>query len=113
MVNENNQKGLNPANGISPNFYLFKKVLSDTNKIKTEIVLLVVPSESVSAYKSAGTWKDFTNIIGKDLSGVEETLVDDVDTPAEYYNLNGVRVENPENGVYIKRQGGKATKVVM
>ena len=32
--NQNNQKGLTPANGISPNFISLQKVLSDSNKIK-------------------------------------------------------------------------------
>jgi hypothetical protein len=33
--NQNNQKGLIPPNGTSPNFfYSLKKVLSDTNKKK-------------------------------------------------------------------------------
>lgn len=30
----------------------------------------------------------------------------------EYFNLQGVRVANPENGLYIVRQGGKTTKVM-
>ena len=29
--NQNNQKGLTPANGISPNFISLQKVLSDSN----------------------------------------------------------------------------------
>ena len=45
-------------------------------------------------------------------SGVENVL-DDSNTHVDYYNLQGVRVENPSNGVFIKRQGGKATKVVI
>ena len=32
---------------------------------------------------------------------------------AEYYNLQGVKVENPERGLYIKRQGNKVTKVIL
>lgn len=40
-------------------------------------------------------------------------IMEDTDSTVEYYNLNGMRVENPEKGVYIKRQGGKAMKVVM
>lgn len=33
--------------------------------------------------------------------------------PAEYFNLQGVRVAQPEQGqLYIKRQGGKAVKVI-
>lgn len=31
---------------------------------------------------------------------------------AEYFNLQGVRVLNPQNGVFIMRQGGKVSKVV-
>ncbi|MBR3830948.1 MAG: N-acetylmuramoyl-L-alanine amidase [Muribaculaceae bacterium] len=33
------------------------------------------------------------------------------DAPVEYYNLQGVKVANPSNGVFIKVQGKKATKV--
>ena len=36
---------------------------------------------------------------------------EDCDGVAEYYNLQGVRVENPQNGLYIKRVGAKAVKV--
>lgn len=32
--------------------------------------------------------------------------------PVEYYNMQGVRVANPENGIFIMRQGRKAVKVV-
>ena len=45
-------------------------------------------------------------------SGVAETLVD-ANAPVEYYNLQGVKVANPENGIFVKKQGGKATKVVL
>ena len=30
--------------------------------------------------------------------------------PAVYYNLQGVQVANPDNGVYIVRRGNKVTK---
>lgn len=36
----------------------------------------------------------------------------DSNAPVEYYNLQGVRVDNPENGLYIKVQGNKAAKVI-
>ncbi len=35
------------------------------------------------------------------------------DMPVEYYNLQGVRIENPKNGMFIKKQGNKITKVVL
>lgn len=45
-------------------------------------------------------------------AGVEDITVDG-NEPVEYFNLQGVRVENPSNGLYIRRQGAKAQKVVM
>lgn len=35
------------------------------------------------------------------------------DAPVEYFNLQGVRVENPVNGLFIRRQGTKVTKIVV
>ncbi|MDO4320843.1 MAG: hypothetical protein Q4C34_09750 [Bacteroidales bacterium] len=40
-----------------------------------------------------------------------ESVVADSDTAVEYYNLQGVRVTNPANGIYICRRGNTATKV--
>ena len=37
----------------------------------------------------------------------------DVNAPVEYYNLQGIKVANPEKGIFIKKQGKKATKVVL
>ena len=45
-------------------------------------------------------------------SAVESVGVDN-NVPVEYYNLQGVKVANPEKGIYIKRQGSKATKVIL
>lgn len=42
-----------------------------------------------------------------------ENISEDVETPAEYYNLQGMRVMNPKNGIFIKKQGEKIKKVVM
>lgn len=36
----------------------------------------------------------------------------DLNAPAEYFNLQGVRVANPDCGVYIVRQGNKVSKIV-
>ncbi len=33
--------------------------------------------------------------------------------PVEYFNLQGMKVANPENGLFIKKQGKTATKVVL
>lgn len=43
-------------------------------------------------------------------TGVSEITVDN-EAAVEYFNLQGVRVNNPTNGLYIMRQGSKTTKV--
>ena len=46
--------------------------------------------------------------------GVEQVKVaNDEDAPIEYYNLQGVRVDNPAAGLYIRRQGNTVTKVLV
>lgn len=37
----------------------------------------------------------------------------DENAPVKYFNLQGIRVDNPTSGLYIKRQGSKVTKVIM
>lgn len=43
-------------------------------------------------------------------AGVDNIAVDS-NAPAVYYNLQGMPVENPSNGIYIKRQGNKTQKL--
>lgn len=46
-----------------------------------------------------------------DVTGIENIAIEN-GVPAEYFNLQGVRVENPtEGGIYIMRQGTKTSKV--
>ena len=40
-------------------------------------------------------------------------LVVDENAPAEYYNLQGVRVYDPAGGLYLVRKGGKVSKVMI
>lgn len=47
-------------------------------------------------------------------TGVDNVAVDGENAAAEYYNMQGVRVENPaKGGLYIKRQGSKVSKVAL
>lgn len=46
----------------------------------------------------------------------EGSMVDGIETSSaavEYYNLNGVRVSNPSNGLYIVKQGKKVSKMIV
>ncbi len=68
-----------------------------------------VKDEGIPAGTSRYAWNWYTFGAG---AGVENVAVDNSNAPAEYFNLQGVRVNNPENGVFICRQGNKVTKVV-
>lgn len=50
--------------------------------------------------------------VSKSGSAVEDITVD-ANAPVEFYNLQGIRVANPENGIFIRRQGDKATKIII
>lgn len=51
----------------------------------------------------------YTVTIGS--TGVE--VLNQATGEVEYYNLQGVKVANPEKGIYIKKQGDKTSKVVL
>lgn len=46
-------------------------------------------------------------------SGIETVTAEGEDQPVEYFDMNGIRVAEPQNGLFIKRQGSKATKVIV
>lgn len=49
-----------------------------------------------------------------DCAGIEDVTVDNNDAPVEYYDLRGIRVENPTApGLYIRRQGNSASKILV
>ncbi len=58
------------------------------------------------------TWPEF-RLTPSEHVGItipEADAVADSEAPVEYYNLQGQRVLNPSAGLYIRRQGAKATK---
>ena len=46
------------------------------------------------------------------LSAIVE-VEESADGEAEYYSIQGIRVDNPANGIYIKRKGAEVTKVLI
>ncbi len=51
---------------------------------------------------------------GKSINtGVENINIPEENTPAIYYNLQGIQTTNPQKGLYIKQQGNKTTKVII
>lgn len=54
----------------------------------------------------------FGDYIDVSTAGVSD-IINDENGETVYYNLQGQRVNNPENGIFIRRQGGKTSKVVV
>ncbi len=42
-----------------------------------------------------------------------ENIAAEPDASVEYYNMQGIRVANPENGLYIVKHGNKVSKVIV
>ena len=68
---------------------------------------------SVVAVNAEGKKSAVSNEIEVDLTtaGIDEIIVDN-NAPVEYFNLQGIRVDNPGTGIYIRRQGSLVEKVI-
>lgn len=71
---------------------------------------LEVLEDCIKYYVDTDGWKKFVHIGA--VSGINDIQADS-NAPVEYFNLQGVKVSNPENGIFIRRQGGKTSKVLM
>ncbi|MBD5265851.1 MAG: hypothetical protein HDS44_02665 [Bacteroides sp.] len=70
---------------------------------------------SVSGAVSLNAFRisDSQGSFGNDFTGIADITADDDNAPVEYFNLQGIRVDNPTPGLYIRRQGKKVEKVVV
>ncbi|MDE6283720.1 MAG: hypothetical protein K2L97_07000 [Muribaculaceae bacterium] len=53
------------------------------------------------------------NALGDLISGITDVAADDVNAPVEYFNMQGMRVNADQPGLYIRRQGNQVSKVVI
>ena len=69
-----------------------------------------------AAVEAGKEYKVTINLNDNTITISESTAVEGIEVEegeAVYYNLQGVKVANPENGVFIKVQGNKASKVLV
>ncbi len=72
---------------------------------------LEVPEESLTAYSTAPMWRNFKTIVA--IKGAVVGNIKAEDSPAEYYNLQGIRLpDQPTSGIYVERRGADAKKVI-
>lgn len=88
-----------------------EKVWNATTDDEVNSVKFEVPSDGTNTYIKAISME--CTKIPSVPSGVSDMEATDENAPVEYYNLQGLRVLNPENGIYIRRQGSKVTKVII
>ncbi len=67
-----------------------------------------------STADGADTWeiRNLT-LTGEKDAVVVDSLISDDNAPVVYYNLQGMKVSNPTEGMYIRVQGSKSTKVLI
>lgn len=98
------------AGGDMKNYALFIKELSFTwrtgepqivgERLKTYVTLNPDPKGDVTELPAVD-------------SGAVNSISTDLNAPVEYFNLQGVKVANPENGIFIRKQGKKTSKVII
>ena len=75
--------------------------------VEEGLLKIAVKNEARSTRTNAKAELQLVNSI---LTAVESI---EVEAPAEYYNLQGIKVDKPGNGIFIKKQGSKASKVIL
>lgn len=91
----------------------------DKFTITDSSITVTLTQENVDKLKATGLVIQATGFVLDQLllvpdntTGATNLVIDNNDCAVEYYNLQGVRVSNPENGIFIRRQGNKTIKVI-
>lgn len=92
---------------------------SDKFTITDSSITVTLTQENVDRLKATGLViqadrfvLDQLLLVPDNTTGAADLIIDNNDCTVEYYNLQGVRVSNPENGIFIRRQGNKTIKVI-
>ena len=86
-------------------------IVKDTTQNPTNFTVTIPAGETSVTVPVLVDLNAMTLTINGEVTGIEEVGVDAGE--AVYYNLQGVKVANPENGIFIKKQAGKTTKVIL
>lgn len=97
--------GIKKGEGRFSHSYSVSPVIEDENGNLARRIMLYKDCNGLGVYTLAQ--EGFVN-------GVSNIITDNTNAPVEYFNLNGVRVQGElVPGLYIKRQGTEASKVVI
>ena len=87
-----------------------------TGVVVAKMPLVMVWWNTIAGKDGNKYWAENPNaqvLFSKDTSAALTVVENEDAAPAEYFNLQGVRVENPEKGIFIKRCGSKVSKVIL
>lgn len=71
--------------------------------VYSNATLYVADDAAVTAYSEAAGWSNFTDIKFDQLTGVDDSRLMNSIIATEYYDLQGHRIDNPTNGMYIRQ----------
>lgn len=78
-----------------------------------ESVIFTTPSSGLTVASLSSIMVECVNDMGG-TSAISTVGADDTEAPAEYFNLQGIRVSEPaQGGIYIRKQGNKVEKVII
>lgn len=112
---------LSADEGFSIYYKLDKTTASNYDTADEEFTLytaeIEVSSEQTLSYYAlnpeTGTRSETRSVAFHISTGIDDIDADAANAPAEYVNLQGVRIDNPTNGLYIRRQGNNVEKVII
>lgn len=101
----------------NPEYEIFPLPVDQTEYTITldaeDIAILTSPDNQTIKFCGDKVTLTKLTLIHAGTSAVENIAVDE-NAPVEYYNLQGVRIAEPaEGGIYIRRQGNKASKILV
>lgn len=108
----------NQPNAEAPGFKIDWAVDADGNSVPLTHIDFIKVYSAVNQY-CGWIGETSTEVCGgedlhpnADIAGIADIILDN-DFQVEYYNLQGIKIENPSNGIFIKRQGPKTTKIII
>ena len=105
-------QGTGNGDDLANRFYIRGTIVTD---LPTECVI-ELPDCGLFTEEDAvyNLYKNVVITYDPAIAGIESvTATDNTNAPVVYYNLQGMRVENPSNGIFIRQQGTESTKVLV
>lgn len=105
----NGISGSVPASVKAGQKYTFQRKLSLSSSVNLDKIHVI----GYLLNRAKGTVENACTV--KNVAGVEDAVAADSNAgaPVEYFNLQGVRVDNPSSGLFIRRQGTSTGKVLI